>query len=184
MGLPDASPAAPDGVRGGPRRAPRGFQLSDNDQRQVRAAYELRMRQLARAVVTAGRQPGDATENLVGQLEQRIDALVHRAGFAPSVDAARDPRTPINTFTVDGGKVNRPSYLVQPGQTIQVRPDRQCRAPVAIAVAEHAEGDAPPYLEISSERLTAKLTREPQRQEVPVLRDIPLAVHPDEEVAR
>ncbi|MEV0722672.1 30S ribosomal protein S4 [Micromonospora purpureochromogenes] len=173
----------PIGVRGGPRRAPRGFHLSDADQRQVRAAYELRMRQLARAVVTAGRQPGDATENLVGQLEQRIDALVHRAGFAPSVDAARD-LVAHNTFTVDGGKVNRSSYLVQPGQTIQVRPDRQCRAPVAIAVAEHAEGDAPPYLDVSSERLTATLTREPQRQEVPALRDIPLAVHPDEEVAR
>ncbi|MEU5787086.1 30S ribosomal protein S4 [Micromonospora purpureochromogenes] len=174
----------PIGVRGGPRRAPRGFHLSDADQRQVRAAYELRMRQLARAVVTAGRQPGDATENLVGQLEQRIDALVHRAGFAPSVDAARD-LVAHNTFTVDGGKVNRSSYLVQPGQTIQVRPDRQCRAPVAIAVAEQAEGEAPPpYLDIDLERLTATLTREPQRQEVPALRDIPLAVHPDEEVAR
>ncbi|MBQ0900705.1 30S ribosomal protein S4 [Micromonospora sp. U21] len=173
----------PIGVRGGPRRAPRGYQLSDNDQRQVRAAYELRVRQLARAVVTAGRQPGDTTENLVGQLEQRIDALVHRAGFAPSVDAARD-LVAHNTFTVDGGKVNRSSYLVQPGQTIEVRADRQCRAPVAIAMAEHSEGDAPPYLEVSSERFTATLTREPQRQEVPALRDIPLAVHSNEEVAR
>ncbi|MFI7578366.1 30S ribosomal protein S4 [Micromonospora sp. NPDC049497] len=173
----------PIGVRGGPRRAPRGYELSDSDQRQVRAAYGLRMRQLARAVVTAGRQPGDATENLIGQLEQRMDSLVHRAGFAPSVDAARD-LVAHNTFTIDGGKVNRPSYLVQPGQTIEVRRDRQCRAPVAVAMAEHADEDAPPYLEVRPERFTATLTREPRRQEVPALRDIPLAVRAEEPIAR
>ncbi|MEH0829108.1 MULTISPECIES: 30S ribosomal protein S4 [unclassified Micromonospora] len=173
----------PIGVRGGPRRAPRGYQLSDSDQHHVRGAYELRQRQLTRAVVTAGRQPGDTAENLVGQLEQRLDALVHRAGFARSVDEARD-LVSHNAFTIDGGKVNRPSYLVQPGQTIQVRPDRQCRTPVAAAMAEYAEGDAPPYLEVAPERFTATLTREPQRQEVPALRDISLAIHADEEVAR
>ncbi|MEV0810545.1 30S ribosomal protein S4 [Micromonospora sp. NPDC050200] len=173
----------PIGVRGGPRRAPRGYELTDTDQRHVRAAYELRVRQLARAVVTAARQPGDAAENLVGQLEQRVDSLVHRAGFARSVDEARH-LVAHNTFTIDGGKVNRPSYLVQPGQTIEVRPERRCRAPVAIAVAEYADGDAPPYLEVRPERFTATLTREPHRQEVPALRDIPLAVRAEEEVTR
>jgi small subunit ribosomal protein S4 len=168
----------PIGVRGGPRRAPRGYRLGDAERHQVRAGYELRDRQLARALTAAARQPGDATENLVGQLEQRMDALVHRAGFARSVDEARH-LIGHNTFTVDGGKVNRSSYLVRPGQTIEVRPDRQCRAPVAVAVAGYAEGDAPPYLTVRSDRFTATLTREPQRQEVPVLRDVPLAVHPE-----
>ncbi|SCL28080.1 small subunit ribosomal protein S4 [Micromonospora rhizosphaerae] len=167
----------PIGVRGGPRRAPRGYWLADAEQRhQVRAGYELRERQLARALATAARQPGDPTENLVGQLEQRMDALVHRASFARSIDEARD-LIAHNMFTIDGGKANRPSYLVRPGQTIEVRPDRQCRAPVAVAVASYAEGDAPPYLEVRPERFTATLTREPRRQEVPVLRDVPLAVH-------
>lgn len=166
----------PIGVRGGPRRALRGYWLADAEQRhQVRARYELRERQLARALATAAKQPGDAVENLVGQLEQRMDALVHRAGFARSVDEARD-LVAHNTFTVDGGKVNRPSYLVRPGQTIEVRPDRQCRAPVAVAVSQYADGDAPPYLEVQPGRFSATLTREPQRQEVPALRDIPLAV--------
>ncbi|MDZ5447513.1 30S ribosomal protein S4 [Micromonospora sp. 4G57] len=166
----------PVGVRGGPRRAPRGYRLDDAQRHHVRAAYELRERQLARALTAAGGQPGDAAENLVGQLEQRMDALVHRAGFARSMDEARD-LVAHNTFTVDGGKVNRSSYLVRPGQTIRVRPERQCRAPVAFAVAGYAEGDAPPYLEVRPERFTATLTREPQRQEVPVLRDLSLAVH-------
>lgn len=169
----------PIGVRGGPRQAPRGYRLADAERHHVRAAYELRERQLTRALATAARQPGDAAENLVGQLEQRMDTLVHRAGFARSIDEARD-LIDHNTFTVDGGKVNWSSYLVRPGQTIQVRPERRCRAPVAVAVAEYAEGDAPPYLEVRPDRFTATLTREPQRQEVPGLRDVPLAVHTEE----
>ena len=169
----------PVGVRGGPRRAPRGYRLPETERHQVRAAYELRERQLTRALATAARQPGDAAENLVGQLEQRMDALVHRAGFARSVDEARD-LIAHNTFTVDGGKVNWSSYLVRPGQTIEVRPDRRCRAPVAVAIADHADGDAAPYLEVRSDRFTATLTREPQRQEVPALRDVPLAVQSPE----
>ncbi|MGC5017888.1 30S ribosomal protein S4 [Micromonospora sp. DT47] len=173
----------PIGVRGGPRRAPRGYELTASDQQHVRAAYDLRVRQLARAVVTAARQPGDTAQNLVEQLEQRMDSLVHRAGFARSIDEARD-LVAHNTFTVDGGKVNRPSYLVRPGQTIEVRPDRQGRAPVVVAVADHAEGDAPPYLEVRPERFTATLTREPRRQEVPALREVPLAVRAEEGVAR
>jgi small subunit ribosomal protein S4 len=150
--------------------------LDDSARHRVRARYELRDRQLARALVAAVSRPGDSAENLAGQLEQRIDALVHRAGFARSIDEARG-LVARNTFTVDGGKVNRSSYLVRPGQTIQVRPDRQCRTPVAVAVAGRAEGDAPPYLEVRPDRCTATLTREPQRQEVPALRDVPLAVH-------
>ena len=63
-----------------------------------------------------------------------------------------------------------------PGQTIELRPDRQCRAPVVVAVVGHAEGETPPYLEMQPDRFAATLTREPQRQEVPALRDVPLAV--------
>ncbi|GAA2216678.1 30S ribosomal protein S4 [Micromonospora olivasterospora] len=173
----------PIGVRGGPRRAPRGYALGDADRTRVRAAYHLRGRQLARAVVTAARQPGDAAENLAAELEQRLDSLVHRAGFARTVAEARG-LVAHNTFTVDGGKVNRPSYPVRPGQTIEVRPGRRCRARVAVALAGRPEGDAPPYLEVSPERFTARLSREPQRQDAPALRDAALAVHAQEEVAR
>ncbi|MFG1953322.1 30S ribosomal protein S4 [Micromonospora sp. NPDC048830] len=172
----------PIGVRGGPRRAPRGYALGDADRHRVRAAYHLRVRQVARAVVAAARQPGDAAENLVVELERRLDSLVRRAGFARSFTEAR-ALVAHNTFTVDGGKVNRPSYPVRPGQTIEVRPGRRCRARVAVALAERAEGDAPPYLEVSPRRFTARLTREPQRQES-ALRDIALAVHAEKEVAR
>jgi small subunit ribosomal protein S4 len=157
--------------------------LDDTARHQVRVRYELRDRQLARALEAAAGQPGDPAENLAGQLEQRMDALVHRAGFARSINEARD-LVAHNTFTVDGGKVNRGSYLVRPGQTIQVRPDRQCRAPVAVAVAGLAEGDVPPYLEVRPDRFAATLTREPQRQEVPALRDVPLAVQSAERSPR
>lgn len=167
----------PIGVRGGPRRAPRGYRLPDAERRQVRAAYDLRERQLVRALVAAAGQPGDAAENLAGQLEQRLDALVHRAGFARTVGEARS-LVERNTFTVDGGKVNRPSHLVLPGQIIQVRPERQCPTPAVVAAGGFPDVEAPPYLEVRPEEFTATLTREPRRQEVPDLRDVPLTVRP------
>ncbi|MGS2617192.1 30S ribosomal protein S4 [Micromonospora sp. LZ34] len=167
----------PIGVRGGPRRAPRGYRLPDAERHRLRAAYDLRERQLVRALVTAAGQPGDASENLAGQLEQRLDALVHRAGFARTVNEARHLISN-NTFTLDGGKVNQPSYLVRPGQVIQVRPEKQCPAPAAVAAGGYPDAEAAPYLEVRPEEFTATLTREPRRQEVPHLRDVPLSVRP------
>lgn len=166
----------PIGVRGGPRRAPRGYRLAPADRHRVRSIYDLRGRQLARALVAAAGQDGDTAENLTGMLEQRLDTLVHRAGFARSLHEARN-LVGHNHVSVDGGKVNRPSYLIEPGQTIEVRQDRQCRRPIAVATSGYVEGAAPPYLEVRSDRFAATLTREPQRQEVPELRDAELTVH-------
>ncbi|MEV4541986.1 30S ribosomal protein S4 [Micromonospora echinaurantiaca] len=167
----------PIGRRGGPRRAPRGYRLPDAERHRLRAAYDLRERQLVRALVMAAGQPGDAAENLAGQLEQRLDALVHRAGFARSVSEARHLVTN-NTFTLDGGKVNQPSYLVRPGQIIQVRPEKQCPTPAAVAASGFPAAEPPPYLEVRPAEFTATLTREPRREEVPDLRDVPLTVRP------
>ncbi|WP_158553929.1 30S ribosomal protein S4 [Micromonospora deserti] len=167
----------PVGVRGGPRRAPRGYRLPDAERHQIRARYDLRERQLVRALVAAAGQPGDAAENLAGQLEQRLDALVHRAGFARTVHEARH-LVAHNTFTVDGGKINQPSYLIRPGQVIQVRPERQCRPQTVVAASGYAEADVPPYLEVRPDEFTATLTREPRRQEVPDLREVALTVAP------
>jgi small subunit ribosomal protein S4 len=173
----------PVGVRGGPRRAPRGHTLDRVDRQRVRAAYGLRGRQVTRALAAAARQPGDAAENLAAELEQRLDALVCRAGFARSTAEARG-LVAHNTFTVDGGKVNRPSYLVRPGQIIEVRPERRCRARIAAAVTGRVAGDAPPYLLVDPRRFTATLIRQPHRQEVPPLQDVALTVHAEPEVTR
>jgi small subunit ribosomal protein S4 len=123
----------------------------------------------------AARLPGETEQNLVAVLEQRLDALVRRAGFAPSVSRARK-MVGHNHITVNGNTVNRPGYQVRPGETIRVRTSRRAKRPFT-RVAQRPPA-APPYLDVEPAQLRATLTREPAKQEVPVLGDRQLVVEP------
>jgi small subunit ribosomal protein S4 len=146
--------------------------LPDDQRHKVRAEYQLRDRQLGRVLSEATRQPGDAGEHLVELLEQRVDVVVWRAGFAPTLRQARK-LVEHNHFTLDGTIVDRPSQRVRPGQTVQVRDDRRGRPLFAAAGSRDGQ---PPYLDVRRAELRATLTREPRKQEVPVLRGEPLVV--------
>lgn len=165
-----------------PRGVPRRFDrqaaplLRLRERRLLRDQYEIRGRQLRRVMQQAGRRGGEMAERLADQLEQRLDALVWRAGFAATVSEARQLITH-NSFTVDGTKINRPSYRVQPGQIVAVRRARQHKRPFVLATQlSAARGAPPPYLEVHPAELRATLTHEPRKDEVPVLRDQELVV--------
>lgn len=108
----------------------------------------------------------------------RLDALVLRSGFARTIAQAR--QTVVHRHVlVDGQIVDRPSFRVKPGQTIQIKPKSQATTPFQIAAAG-AHRDVlpavPDYLEVSLEKLRASLVREPKRAEVPVQADVQLIV--------
>jgi small subunit ribosomal protein S4 len=138
----------------------------------VRAEYQLRDRQLGHVLDEATRQPGDPGERLVELLEQRIDVVVWRAGFARNLRHARK-LVQHNHFAVDGTIVDLPSYRVRPGQTVHVRDDRRDRRPFSVPGSPDGR---PPYLDVRPAQLRATLTREPHKQEVPVLREEPIVV--------
>jgi small subunit ribosomal protein S4 len=75
----------------------------------VRAEYQRRDRQVGRVLEEAARQLGFAGENLVELLEQRVDVVVRRAGFARNLRPARE-LVRHNQFAVDGATVDLPSY--------------------------------------------------------------------------
>jgi small subunit ribosomal protein S4 len=113
----------------------------------------------------ARRLKGDTGANMVGLLERRLDAVVYRAKFVPTVFAARQF---INHghVKVNGRRVNIPSYLVRVGDVVEVKEASKQMALVLEARAL-GERDVPDYIEVNDSKMEAKFTRIPAPNEVP-----------------
>jgi small subunit ribosomal protein S4 len=167
----------PPGVHGRRRRNPSDYRLRLLEKQRLRHQYDVREKQLRRTFAEALRRPGKTGENLIELLERRLDAVVLRAGLARTIYQARQLVTH-GHLTVDGRKVDRPSYRLRPGQTVDVRASSRDKAPFLIAAAgAHApDGPVPAYLDVALPDLRATLVREPRRAEVPVVCDEQLVV--------
>ena len=126
-------------------------------ERQFRGIYE-----------EAIRMKGDSGANLIGLLERRLDALVFRAKFVPTVFAARQ-FVNHGHVKVNGRRVNIPSYRVKVGDTVEVK-DKSRQMALVVEARALAERDVPDYIEVNESQMTAKLSR------IPVLSDVPYAV--------
>jgi len=129
---------------------------------------DLTEKQFRRIYAEAERVKGDTGENLIGLLERRLDALVYRAKFVPTVFAARQFVNHGHVL-VNGKKVNIPSYRLKEGDVVEVREKSKQMALVLEAV-QSPERDVPDYLEVDHNKLTAKFVR------TPALSDVPFAV--------
>ncbi len=122
-------------------------------------------KQFRRIYEEAVRRRGDTIELLVGLLEQRLDTVVYRLKFVPTVFAARQF---INHghIRVNDRRVNIPSYRVKEGDVIEVR--RQSREiPMVLESPELAERDVPEYLEVDHGQMRGRFVRTPSFAEVP-----------------
>jgi small subunit ribosomal protein S4 len=126
-------------------------------ERQFRGIYE-----------EAIRMKGDSGANLIGLLERRLDAIVFRAKFVPTVFAARQ-FVNHGHIKVNGRRVNIASYRVKVGDTIEVK-DKSKQMALVLEARALAERDVPDYIEINDGQMSAKFTR------IPVLSDVPYAV--------
>ncbi len=116
----------------------------------------------------AARRKGDTGENLIGLLESRLDAIVYRAKFVPTVFAARQFVSHGHVM-VNGKRVNIPSYQVKVGDKIEVR-ERSKQLTVVLEANQLAERDVPDYVEVDHSKQTATYAR------VPALSDVPYPV--------
>ncbi len=121
-------------------------------------------KQFSKYYAEAIRRTGDAAENLVGLLESRLDNLVYKAKFASTVFASRQ-FVNHGHVTVNGKKVNIPSYMVKVGDVIEVR-EKSKQLPIVIASVENTNRELPGYLEVDSKKLTAKYTFIPKLEDV------------------
>ncbi len=122
-------------------------------------------RQFRKIYAEAQRRRGDTGENMIGLLERRLDAVVYRAKFVPTVFASRQ-FVNHGHINVNGRRVNIPSYVVKEGDVISVRDKAREMELVAVAV-QLPERDVPDYLEVDHGKLTAKFTRTPKLSDVP-----------------
>lgn len=116
----------------------------------------------------ATRLKGDTSQNLVGLLEQRLDAVIYRMKFAPTVFASRQLVSHGHVM-VNGKRVNIGSYQVQVGDEISIREKSRNNQNVIQAI-ESVERDVPEYLDVNEKAFSGKFVR------VPVLEDIPYPV--------
>ncbi|WP_108658991.1 30S ribosomal protein S4 [Acuticoccus kandeliae] len=115
----------------------------------------------------AVRRRGDTSENLIGLLESRLDAVVYRAKFVPTVFAARQ-FVSHGHMKVNGKRVNIPSYRCKPGDVIEIREKSKNLLCVLEAISL-AERDVPEYLDVDHSKMTVNLVR------LPTLGDVPYA---------
>ncbi|TDC78566.1 30S ribosomal protein S4 [Micromonospora sp. KC606] len=167
----------PPGVHGRARRRTSDYQVRLLEKQRLRHQYNVSEVQLRRAFDEAARAAGKTGESLVALLERRLDAVVHRAGLARSIYQARQ-LVAHGHLSVDGRKVDRPSYRLRPGQVVAVRERSRERLPFRLAAtgANAAEGPGQPYLSADLPGLRVILLREPARHEVPVICDEQLVV--------
>ena len=126
---------------------------------------DLTEKQFKRIYGDAARTKGDTGENLIGLLERRLDAVVYRAKFVPTVFAARQ-FVNHGHVKVNGRKVNIPSYRVKEGDVIEVR-DRSKQLTSVLEAVQLPERDVPDYLECDHSKMTATFVRTPSLGDVP-----------------
>lgn len=113
----------------------------------------------------AVRLRGDTSENLVGLLERRLDAIVYRMKFVPTVFAARQIVNHCHIH-VNGKRVNIPSYRVQPGDEIEVVGSMK-ENEIVLAANQSSERDIPDYMDVDHKQMKGKFIRVPELADVP-----------------
>ncbi|MCF3973907.1 30S ribosomal protein S4 [Paracoccus salsus] len=129
---------------------------------------DLTEKQFRRIYAEAERVKGDTGENLIGLLERRLDAVVYRAKFVPTIFAARQ-FVNHGHVEVNGQRVNIASYRVKEGDVISIR-ERSRQLAIVLEAVGLPERDVPDYLDTDHNKMTATFVR------TPALGDVPYAV--------
>lgn len=167
----------PPGQHGAQRRRLRMSEYARRlfEKQKLKAIYNISERQLQRYMREAGRRPGPTGANLLQLLEQRLDAIVYRLGFAPTIWSARQ-LVSHGHVRVNGRRVDIPSFLVKPGATIELADKMKHNPQVEAALNARPDDLIPPYLALHREQRAGQLLRLPARTEIPINIDEALIV--------
>ena len=154
------------GQHGQRRRKPTDYGIQLAAKQKLRGYYgNITERQFRRIYAEAARVRGDTGENLIGLLERRLDAVVYRLKFVPTVFAARQF---INHghIRVNGQRVNIPSYRVREGDVIEVK-EKSREIGIVLEAIDSPERDVPAYLDVDHRKMNGTFIRTPEFAEVP-----------------
>jgi small subunit ribosomal protein S4 len=134
------------------------------EKQRLRAQYNVSERQLRNTFAQAIRQTGNTGVRLLQLLEMRLDAVVVRAGFVRTIYAARQA-VAHGHFLVNGKKVDRPAFRVQPGDVVALA----TRSKDMIAFSVPLENARPPaYLQLDKDKRSVRVNEIPEREQIPV----------------
>ncbi len=122
-------------------------------------------KQFRRIYAEAVRVKGNTAENLIGLLERRLDTIVYRAKFVPTVFAARQFINHGHVL-VNGVKTNIGSMRLKEGDVVEIR-EKSKQMQLVLEAIQSAERDIPDYLDVDHNKLTAKFVRTPDLADVP-----------------
>ena len=145
---------------------PSNYGIQLNAKQKLKAYYgNINERQFRNIYKKATMLRGDTSENLIGLLERRLDAIIYRAKFSTTIFSARQL---INHghVKVNNKKVNISSYLVKEEDTIEIRDKSKQLAIIDIALA-NKERDTPEYIQMDEKNKKLKFVRIPKFEEVP-----------------
>ncbi|MDF2096292.1 30S ribosomal protein S4 [Aquibaculum arenosum] len=148
------------------RRKPSDFGTQLSAKQKLKGYYgNIGEKQFRKYYEEATRRRGDTGENLIELLERRLDAVVYRSKFVPTVFAARQFVNHGHVL-VNGKRVNIPSYQLRDGDVVEVKQKSRELVLVLEAVSS-AERDVPDYIDIEDNGLKATYLRGPKLADVP-----------------
>jgi small subunit ribosomal protein S4 len=150
------------------RRKTSEFRRLLEEKQKVRFNYGVSEGQIRRYLGLARKMPGRTGDNLLAVLERRLDNVVFRMGFAPTIPAARQLVSHGN-IRVNGKKVDRPSYLAESGDEVAVAPGKtRERVSIMEAVERGPQLRLPSYIALDpSDKFSGRVIGTPMKTDVP-----------------
>ena len=154
------------GQHGQRRKKPSDFGVQLMAKQKLKGYYgNIGEKQFRRYYREAVRRRGDTGENLVGILECRLDAVIYRMKFVPTVFGARQ-FVSHGHVSVNGRRVTIPSFLCKEGDVIEVK-EKSREIPMVLEAVASNERDIPDYVDVDTSKLKGTFLRQPKLDEIP-----------------
>jgi small subunit ribosomal protein S4 len=140
-----------------------GMQLQEKQK--AKFMYGVSEKQFRKYFKEAARRDGNTGANLITLIETRLDNVVYRMGFATTRASARQLVTH-GSILVNGKKLDIPSYIVKPGQSIEVKEKLKSNVQVARALELTNQTGMVDWVEVDTTKVSGVFTRIPAREEV------------------
>ncbi len=160
----------PPGMHPQLRRKVSDFKKRLIEKQKLRFSYWVPERQFRNYVKEAFRKKGISGETLVVLLERRLDSIVYRMGFAPSVPSARQ-MVVHGHILVNGRKVDQPSFSLREGDQVSVREKSKKMPLIEEGLAKSMARGPLPYIEVDKDNLKGTLISIPERPQIPLTID-------------
>jgi small subunit ribosomal protein S4 len=154
------------GQHGQRRRKPSDYGTQLEAKQKLKGYYgNITERQFRRIYDEANRRRGNTEENLIELLERRLDAVVYRMKFVPTVFAARQ-FVNHGHILVNGKRVNIASARVSDGDVIEIK-EKSRELPLVLSAVDSPEREIPDYLEVNHDQMRGTFVRGPKLADVP-----------------